>query len=81
MGRRAATVTQADVARMIRAAQAAGLTITRLVARADGIALETTPPPVSHGSMIDGSAPVGMLAPAESGANEWDEVLEPGGSR
>lgn len=41
MPRRAATVTQADVARAIRAAQAAGLTIRRIVARGDGIVIET----------------------------------------
>ena len=42
MSRRPALVTQADVARAIRAARAAGLTIVRVVARPDGIAIETT---------------------------------------
>ena len=43
MPRRAATVTQADIARAIRAAQAAGLPVTRIVVRADGVSVETAP--------------------------------------
>lgn len=43
--RRHAVVTQTDVARAIRATQAAGLTITRVVARADGVAIETADAP------------------------------------
>ena len=39
---RRATVTQADVARAIRAAKKEGLTVTRLVVRPDGIAVETS---------------------------------------
>ncbi len=46
--RRVAVVTQADVARAIRAAQAAGLTIARVVARADGVSIETDAAPVSE---------------------------------
>ncbi|TXN76680.1 hypothetical protein [Methylobacterium sp. WL8] len=42
MPRRAASVTQADIARVIRAAQAAGLPVLRIVVRADGVAIETT---------------------------------------
>lgn len=45
MPRRAASVTQADIARAIRAAQAAGLPVLRIVVRADGVAVETTPQP------------------------------------
>lgn len=49
MSRRPATVTQADVARAIRAARQAGLTVVRVVARPDGVAIETAdapaPPP------------------------------------
>ncbi|WP_082523927.1 hypothetical protein [Methylobacterium sp. Leaf399] len=41
MPRRAALVTQADIARAIRAAQAAGLSVHRVVVRADGVAVET----------------------------------------
>lgn len=78
MGRRTAVVTQADVVRAIRAAQAAGLTITRLVVRADGVALETTPPPALHGSLIGASPPTGVWLATDGDANEWDEVLEPG---
>lgn len=42
MPRRAATVTQADVARTIRAVMAAHLTIIRVVTRPDGVSIETT---------------------------------------
>lgn len=41
MGRRAATVTQADIARAIRAVQAAGLPVMRVVVKADGVVVET----------------------------------------
>ena len=41
MPRRAASVTQADIARAIRAMQAAGLPVLRVIVRADGIAVET----------------------------------------
>jgi hypothetical protein len=41
MSRRAATVTQADVARTIRAVMAAHLTIVRVVTRPDGVSIET----------------------------------------
>jgi hypothetical protein len=41
MPRRAATVTQADVARTIRAVMAAHLTIVRVVTRPDGVSIET----------------------------------------
>ncbi len=41
MARRSALVTQADVSRAIRATKAAGLTIVRVVARPDGVAIET----------------------------------------
>ncbi len=43
MPRRAATVTQADIARAIRAAQAAGLPVTRIVVRSDGVSVEISP--------------------------------------
>lgn len=42
MPRRPAAITQADVARAIRAVQAAGLPILRVVVRPDGVAVETT---------------------------------------
>ncbi|HEY4981259.1 MAG TPA: hypothetical protein VII24_04795 [Pseudolabrys sp.] len=42
MPRRAATVTQADVSRTIRAVLAAHLTIIRVVTRPDGVSIETT---------------------------------------
>jgi hypothetical protein len=41
MPRRPALVTQADVNRAIRAARQAGLVITRIVARPDGVSIET----------------------------------------
>ena len=41
MPRRPATVTQADVARTIRAVMAAHLTIVRVVTRPDGVSIET----------------------------------------
>lgn len=41
MPRRSATVTQADIARAIRAVQAAGLPVMRVIVRADGVAVET----------------------------------------
>ncbi|ACL57488.1 hypothetical protein [Methylobacterium nodulans] len=42
MPRRPAAVTQADIARAIRAVRDAGLPVTRVVLRPDGIAVETT---------------------------------------
>lgn len=45
MPRRPALVTQADVNRAIRAARQAGLVITRIVARPDGVSIETTDAP------------------------------------
>jgi hypothetical protein len=42
MPRRPATVTQADVARTIRAVMAAGLRISRVVTRPNGVSIETT---------------------------------------
>jgi hypothetical protein len=42
MPRRSASVTQADVARTIRAVLAAHLTIIRVVTRPDGVSIETT---------------------------------------
>ncbi|ACA15365.1 hypothetical protein M446_0811 [Methylobacterium sp. 4-46] len=41
MPRRRAAVTQADVARAIRAMQDAGLPVVRVVVHADGVAIET----------------------------------------
>ena len=41
MPRRPANITQADIARAIRAVQNAGLHVVRVVVRADGIAVET----------------------------------------
>lgn len=43
MPRRAAAVTQADIARAIRAVQAAGLPVMRIVVRSDGVSVETAP--------------------------------------
>ena len=40
-----AVVTQAAIARAIRAAQAAGLTIARIVVRSDGVSVETADAP------------------------------------
>ncbi|KQQ13297.1 hypothetical protein ASF53_14085 [Methylobacterium sp. Leaf123] len=45
MPRRPAAITQADVARAIRAVQAAGLPVLRVVVRPDGVAVETTERP------------------------------------
>lgn len=45
MPRRPATVTQADIARTIRAMLQAGLTVVRVVARGDGVAIETDAAP------------------------------------
>ena len=42
---RRAVVTQAAIARAIRAAQAAGLIISRIVVRPDGVAVETADAP------------------------------------
>jgi hypothetical protein len=42
MPRRGATVTQADVARTLRAVMAVHLTIVRVVTRPDGVSIETT---------------------------------------
>jgi hypothetical protein len=42
MPRRAAIVTQADIARTIRAMADAGLNVVRCVTRADGVAIETS---------------------------------------
>lgn len=46
MSGRAAIVTQADIARSIRAMIAEGLKIVRVVARADGVAIETADCPI-----------------------------------
>lgn len=53
MSGRPANVTQAEIARAIRAAQAAGLTVVRIVARPDGVAVETNSAPA-----LPGAAPV-----------------------
>lgn len=45
MGRRPAIVTQADIARAIRAVQAAGLPVTRVVIRGGEAIIETAAPP------------------------------------
>jgi hypothetical protein len=45
MAGRPAAVTQAEIARAIRAAKAEGLTILRVVARPDGFAIETEAAP------------------------------------
>jgi|GEM_PF-2729846 len=52
MAGRAANATQAEVERVIRAAKAAGLTIVRIVARADGIAVETEAAPPAPAAII-----------------------------
>lgn len=44
MPRRAASVTQADIARVLRAMKDAGLPVQRVVARADGVVIETGDP-------------------------------------
>lgn len=54
MPRRAATVTQADIARAIRAIQAAGLPVMRVVVRPDGVAVETIR---SEEAVNEGAAP------------------------
>jgi hypothetical protein len=41
MSRRPAAVTQADIARSLRAIIAQGLKVARVVTRADGVAIET----------------------------------------
>ncbi len=46
MSRRPALITQADVARAIRATRSAGLTIVRVVARPDGVSIETAESPI-----------------------------------
>lgn len=48
MSRHAATVTQADIARAIRAVQAAGLPVMRVVVKADGVVVETVRPSERH---------------------------------
>jgi hypothetical protein len=52
MPRRPAAITQADVARAIRAVQAAGLPVLRVVVRPDGVAVETAP-----GTSADDNSP------------------------
>ncbi len=41
MPRRPTTVTQADIARAIRAVRNAGLPVVRVIVRSDGVAVET----------------------------------------
>ncbi len=48
MPRRPAAITQADVARAIRAVRAAGLPVVRVVVRPDGIAVETQEHPAHN---------------------------------
>jgi hypothetical protein len=57
MPRRAATVTQADIARAIRAIQAAGLPVMRVVVRPDGVAVETVQAPEQG---TDGALPANI---------------------
>ncbi|MGI3903063.1 MAG: hypothetical protein ACRYGP_30560 [Janthinobacterium lividum] len=57
-----AAVTQADIARAIRAAQATGLTIARIVVRPDGVAIET----------VDAPSVEAKPKPALKG---WDDVV------
>ena len=52
MSRRAAMVTQADIARAIRAVRDAGLPVVRVVVRSDGVAVETS------GRVIEAAEPV-----------------------
>lgn len=42
MSNRPALVTQADVKRVIRACQAAGLTVVRVIVKHDGVQIETS---------------------------------------
>jgi hypothetical protein len=57
MAARTAKVTQAELERAIRAAAAVGLPVVRIVARADGYAIETT----------SSSEPGGQAAPSKPG--------------
>lgn len=66
MAPRAATVTQADIARALRAAQAAGLTVAEYVTTKDGVRVITT----------DGAARAAGRA-----ANPWDEVFDDGAAQ
>ena len=61
MPRTPARVTQADVSRAIRAARQAGLVITRIVARPDGVAIETseTPTVLPFPALPAGQPPAG----------------------
>ncbi|MCJ2039224.1 hypothetical protein MKK55_09755 [Methylobacterium sp. J-059] len=45
MPRRAAAITQADITRAIRGAQAAGLVVVRIVVRADSVSIEIAAEP------------------------------------
>lgn len=45
MSRRPATVTQADIARSLRAMKNAGLTVVRVIVRGDGALIETEAAP------------------------------------
>jgi hypothetical protein len=59
-------VTQADIARALRAAQAAGLTVAEYFTTRDGVRVITT----------DGAARAGGRAP-----NPWDEVFDDGAAQ
>ncbi len=58
MSRRAAIATQADVTRAIKAALAAGLVVVRVVARGDGVAIETDAAPAPEAQLAEKPVPV-----------------------
>lgn len=66
MAPRSATVTQSDIARALRAAHAAGLTVAEYVTTKDGVRVITT----------DGAART-----AGKARNPWDEVLDDGAAQ
>lgn len=72
MPRTAAKVTQADIARTMRAAVRAGVNVGRVEIHPDGSV-------VIHMVDRDSARPI-LPASEGEGSNEWDEVL-PGGQR
>ncbi|MBN9472079.1 MAG: hypothetical protein J0J10_25265 [Bosea sp.] len=67
-----APVSQASITRTVKAVAGAGVRVGRVEIKPDGTIVVHT---------IDADSPPVML-PVQSGeANEWDEVLEPEGSR
>jgi hypothetical protein len=66
-----APVSSASITRSLKAVASAGVPIGRVEIRPDGTIIIHT---------VDDAAPVAML-PAAQEANEWDEALDPEGSR